>query len=139
MRGDAGEHEVRVAGSAKALPGDEQHTVDAGEYVFRQGDKGIDLYVIQSGTIEISRGEGDKRVVLGTLGQGAFFGEMSVLESMPRDADAVAVTRTQLLVITQGGLLIRLRRDPTFAVEMLHQLSGRVRSLNQQLEDERSS
>jgi CRP/FNR family transcriptional regulator, cyclic AMP receptor protein len=128
-----------LASRARALPGDEQRTVEAGEFVFRQGDKGIDLYVIQSGIIEISRGEGDQRVVMGTLRQGAFFGEMSVLESMPRDADAVAVTRTELLVITQGGLLIRLRRDPTFAVEMLHQLSGRVRSLNQQLADERSS
>jgi CRP-like cAMP-binding protein len=139
MRGVAGEHGGAVAGRAKALPGDEQRTVDAGEYVFRQGDKGIDLYVIQSGAVEISRGEGDERVVMATLRQGAFFGEMSVLESMPRDADAVAVTRTELLVITQGGLLIRLRRDPTFAVEMLHQLSGRVRALNQQLEAERSS
>ena len=94
---------------------------------------------LQSGAIEISRGEGEHRVVMGTLRQGAFFGEMSVLESMPRDADALAIEKTQLLVITRGGLLIRLRRDPTFAVEMLHQLSGRVRSLNQQLEQERSS
>ena len=123
----------------KALPGDAQRTVEAGDYVFRQGEKGIDLFVIQSGRVEISRGEGDERTVMATLGQGAFFGEMSVLESMPRDADAVAIEKTQLLVITQGGLLIRLRRDPTFAVEMLHQLSGRVRSLNQQLEQERSS
>ena len=125
-----------MTGRAKALPGDSQRSVDAGEYVFRQGDKGIDLFVIQSGTIEISRGQGDQRVVMATLRQGAFFGEMSVLESMPRDADAIATTPTQLLVITQGGMLIRLRRDPTFAVEMLHQLSGRVRVLNQLLEQE---
>ncbi|MFL6206908.1 MAG: Crp/Fnr family transcriptional regulator [Acidimicrobiales bacterium] len=128
-----------MTGKPKALPGDSQRTVEAGEPVFRQGEKGIDLFVIQSGTVEISRGDGDERVVMATLRQGAFFGEMSVLESMPRDADAVAVTRTELLVISQGGLLIRLRRDPTFAVEMLHQLSGRVRALNQQLEAERAT
>jgi CRP-like cAMP-binding protein len=126
-----------VAGRAKALPGDSQRTVDAGEYVFRHGDKGSELFVIQSGTVEISRGEGDQRILMATLRQGAFFGEMSVLESMPRDADARAVTETKLLVITQGGLLIRLRRDPTFAVEMLHQLSGRVRALNQLVDRER--
>ena len=127
-----------MTGRPKALPGDSQRVVEAGEVVFRHGDKGIDLFVIQSGVVEISRGDGAERVVMATLRQGAFFGEMSVLESMPRDADAVAVTRTELLVITQGGLLIRLRRDPTFAVEMLHQLSGRVRALNQQLEAQRS-
>jgi CRP-like cAMP-binding protein len=123
----------------KALPGDSQRTVEAGEVIFRQGEKGIDLFVIQSGIVEISRGEGEQRTVMATLRQGDFFGEMSVLESMPRDADAVAVTHTELLVITQGGLLIRLRRDPTFAIEMLHKLSGRVRALNQQVERDHPS
>ena len=128
-----------MTGKRRALPGDSQRTVEAGEFVFRQGEKGIDLFVIQSGSVEISRGEGEQRTVMATLRQGDFFGEMSVLESMPRDADAVAVTRTELLVITQGGLLIRLRRDPTFAVEMLHKLSGRVRALNQQVERDEPS
>ena len=124
-----------MTGKPKAQPGDSERTVEAGEAVFRHGDKGSELFVIQSGTVEISRGQGEHRNVLATLRQGAFFGEMSVLESMPRDADAVAVTRTELLVITQGGLLVRLRRDPSFAVEMLHRLSGRVRSLNRQVEE----
>ena len=123
----------------RALPGDSQRAVEAGEVIFRQGEKGIDLFVIQSGSVEISRGGGAHRTVMATLRQGDFFGEMSVLESMPRDADAVAVERTELLVITQGGLLIRLRRDPTFAVEMLHKLSGRVRALNEQVDQERPS
>ena len=107
---------------------------EAGEVVFRQGDKGVDMFVIQTGVVEISRGVGSDRTVMATLRQGDFFGEMSLLESMPREADAVAVTHTELLVITQGGLLVRLRRDPTFAVEMLHKLSGRVRALNRQVE-----
>jgi len=88
------------------------------------------MFVIQSGVVEISRGTGADRAVMATLGQGDFFGEMSLLESLPREADAVAVARSELLVITQGGLLVRLRRDPTFAIEMLHKLSGRVRALN---------
>ena len=111
-----------------------QRAVAPGEVVFRQGDKGVDMFVIQSGVVEISRGEGPDRTVLATLRQGDFFGEMSLLESMPRDADAVALTQAELLVITQGGLLVRLRRDPSFAVEMLHKLSGRVRALNRQVE-----
>ena len=107
---------------------------EAGEIIFRHGDEAVDMYVIQSGAVEISRGIGADRTVIATLRQGDFFGEMSLLESLPRDADATAATQTELLVITQGGLLIRLRRDPTFAVEMLHRLSGRIRALNQQLD-----
>jgi CRP-like cAMP-binding protein len=129
----------RVTGKNRALPGDAQRTVEAGEIVFRRGEQAIDMFVIQSGMVEISRGRGEQRTVMATVRQGDFFGEMSVLESMPRDADAVAITRTELLVITQGGLLIRLRRDPTFAVEMLHKLSGRVRALNQMLDPDSPS
>ena len=93
------------------------------------------MFVVRSGQVEISKQNGDGgKVVLVTLGQGDFFGEMSLLESLPRDADAVALTDTTLLVVTQGGLLLRLRRDPTFALEMLHALSGRLRSMNARLE-----
>ena len=68
--------------------------------------------------------------MLATLGRGEFFGEMSVLESLPRDADAIVVSEeASLLVIGQGALLMRLRRDPTFALELLHALSRRVRKL----------
>jgi CRP-like cAMP-binding protein len=122
-----------VTGSRRASapqPGDARRVVEAGEVIFRQGDQGADMFVIQSGIIEISRGVDGERVVIGRLGQGDFFGEMSLLESLPRDGDAVAVTRAELLAITQGGLLVRLRRDPTFAIEMLHKLSGRIRALN---------
>ena len=72
--------------------------------------------------------------MLSELGPGDFFGEMSLLESLPRDADATAMGETHLLVLNAGSLLVRLRRDPTFALEMLHRLSGRVRTLNADLE-----
>jgi CRP-like cAMP-binding protein len=58
---------------------------------------------------------------------------MSLLESLPRDATARAIGETELLVISAGALLVRMRRDPTFAFEMLHRLSGRVRTLNARL------
>ena len=113
-----------------AQPGDSQRVAEAGEVIARHGDDASDMFVIQSGLVEISQGTGPDRVVLATLRNGDFFGEMSLLESLPREADATAIVRTEMLVISQGGLLVRLRRDPTFAVEMLHKLSRRVRALN---------
>ena len=101
----------------------------AGEVIVRRGDAADEMFVIRSGRVEIRRDDG----VVAELGAGDFFGEMSLLESLPRDADAVALTDVELLVITQGALLVRLRRDPTFALEMLHRLSGRVRMLNARL------
>ena len=119
-----------------------------GELIVRAGDLGAEMYVIQSGRVRITKQMGGREVVLGDLGPGDFFGEMSLLESLPRDADevadlarffvanadTVAIGETKLLVLNAGSLLVRLRRDPTFALEMLHRLSGRVRTLNAELE-----
>ena len=58
---------------------------------------------------------------------------MSVLEGLPRDASAQAIGEAEVLVVTAGALLVRLRRDPTFAFEVLRRLSGRVRALNARL------
>jgi CRP/FNR family transcriptional regulator, cyclic AMP receptor protein len=72
-------------------------------------------------------------VELALLHKGDFFGEMSLLEGLPRDASAQAVGDAQVLVMTPGALLVRLRRDPTFSFELLRRLSARVRSLNARL------
>ena len=105
-----------------------------GERIVRAGDHGSEMYVIKSGRVRISRQMAGRDVTMSELGPGDFFGEMSLLESLPRDADAISVGETRLLVLSAGSLLVRLRRDPTFALEMLHRLSGRVRALNAELE-----
>lgn len=110
-----------------------ERTYADGEIIVREGDNTRDMFVIQSGSVRITKKVGDREIELATLARGDFFGEMSLLESLPRDATAHAVGRTELLVISAGALLVRMRRDPTFAFEMLHRLSGRVRSLNARL------
>lgn len=104
-----------------------------GELIVADGDPGTDMFVVLDGTVRVSKARAAGRVVLADLERGAFFGEMSVLESLPRDADAHAVGRVRLLAIGQGGLLVRLRRDPSFALELLHQMSGRIRHLNERV------
>ena len=104
-----------------------------GDTIVREGEKSREMFVIQRGEVVVTKQVGDREVELARLTKGDFFGEMSVLESLPRDANARAVGETELLVISAGGLLVRVRRDPTFAFEMLNRLSGRVRSLNARL------
>ena len=104
-----------------------------GQYLFREGDSGTEMYVIQEGQVRVTKRTEGGELHLGTLGRGDFLGEMALLEGMPRDADARAVGPTRVLSIGQGGLLMRIRRDPTFALELLNALSGRVRDLNARL------
>lgn len=106
-----------------------------GEPVVREGELGEDMFLVQSGTVVISKQINGAEVVLGEMGPGDFFGEMGVLESLPREATARAKGPTRLLALGQGALLVRLRRDPSLAVEMLHRLSGRLRRINARLGD----
>ena len=106
-----------------------------GEVIVREGDESRDMYVIQSGAVLVTRRIGGKRVELAQLERGNFFGEMSLLESVPRNATIRAVGETRLLVIKRGELLLKIRRNPTFALEMLQQMSLRIRRLNVRLAD----
>jgi CRP/FNR family transcriptional regulator, cyclic AMP receptor protein len=104
-----------------------------GHLVCREGERSQEMFVIQSGGVRIFKSTLRGELELARLSRGDFFGEMSVLESLPRDASAQALGKTRVLVMTAGALLVRLRRDPTFAFELLRRLSGRVRSLNARL------
>jgi CRP-like cAMP-binding protein len=112
-----------------------------GELICQEGESSSEMFVIQSGSVRIfkSRPLGPGRssqppeIELAVLHKGDFFGEMSLLEGLPRDASAQAQGSAEVLVITPGALLVRLRRDPTFAFELLRRLSSRVRSLNARL------
>lgn len=106
-----------------------------GDQIVAAGDPGAEMFVVTRGVVRISKESAGRRITLAELRRGEFFGEMSVLESLPRDADAHAEGAVQLLVIGQGGLLVRLRRDPSFALELLHQMSGRIRALNDRVSE----
>jgi len=103
------------------------------EIIVREGDYDREMYVIQEGEVAITKKVGNKELMLATMAKGDFFGEMSLLESEPRSATVRSIGRTKLLVIQSGGFLLKIRRDPTFAFEMLQRMSSRIRALHQKL------
>jgi CRP-like cAMP-binding protein len=104
-----------------------------GEIVVREGEQGSDMFVVRSGRIEVFKDVAGHEVRLAVLERGSFFGEMSLLEGLPRSATARAIGPTSLLVLRSGSLLLQIRRDPTFAFELLQQMSHRIRQLNEKL------
>ena len=103
------------------------------EVILREGDTSKEMYIIHEGEVRVTKMIAGKETVLGTMGRGDFFGEMSLLESEARTATIVAIIPTKCLVIQAGGLLVRLRRDPTFAFEMLQKMSARIRNMTEKL------
>jgi len=104
-----------------------------GDVIFRQGDPGDTMYIIQSGAVEVSQRQGDRDVVLALLEKGDFFGEMALLDDMPRSATVTALHRTRLLTLTRSSLLTRLRQDPGVALHLLKTLSHRIEKNNRLL------
>ena len=114
--------------------GHESHrTFNDGDLVFMEGDDSREMYVVVEGEVVVSKRAGQSEVVLASLKKGDFVGEMSLLESLPRSATARAKGETKLLAIHPGGFLLKIRRDPTFAFEMLQSLSRRIRITNEAL------
>jgi CRP-like cAMP-binding protein len=117
----------------KGPKGHEVQAFEDGEIVVREGEETREMFIIREGRIEILKQVGGHEVLLAVLERGSFFGEMSLLEGMPRSATARAIGKTELVVLRPGSLLVQIRRDPTFAFELLQQMSRRVRELNDKL------
>ena len=113
-----------------------QHEVQKfndGEVIFNEGESSSEMFVVRTGKVEITKSVGGHSMRLAILDRGSFFGEMSLLEGLPRSATAHAIGDVSLLVLRPGSLLLQIRRDPTFAFELLQQLSGRIRDLDEKL------
>jgi CRP-like cAMP-binding protein len=99
----------------------------SGDTIFLEGETGTEMYIIQKGEIEIVKTYGTETSRLALLEVGDFFGEMSLLEEMPRDASALALTDYRLIRIDHSTFDQMVQENPEIAVRMLRKLSRRLR------------
>lgn len=99
----------------------------AGEYIFRENDPGDVMFIIEKGQVEIVKKIGEEERRLTLLEPGDFFGEMSILEDLPRGASARAVTDCKLLQIDHSTFDQMLRENPEIGIRMMRSLSRRLR------------
>ena len=105
-----------------------------GDYIFREGDEGDEMYIIQTGRVSIQKVIAGKKTPISVLEKGDFFGEMSVLERLPRTADAEALEDADLITINSQTFGEMIRSNPEIAVRMLRKYSMRMREFSDQLE-----
>lgn len=92
----------------------------AGENLFQAGEPGDSLFIVQSGQIELFiKDTAGQKIVLTVAEERDLFGELSMLDSQPRTATAVALTDSGLLVLDRDDLLLLFKRNPDTALHML--------------------
>ncbi|HSE17719.1 MAG TPA: DUF1003 domain-containing protein [Pyrinomonadaceae bacterium] len=102
--------------------------------LFRQGDMGDAMYLIESGRVRISiRDHEEQEVILAELAQGDFFGEMSIIDGRQRSADAKVIEDAQLAILSRDAFLTFVRSNPDVALEMLSALTDRLRRTDELL------
>jgi CRP-like cAMP-binding protein len=111
----------------------DERTYQTGDIIFAEGDPGSEMFIVSEGHVVITKQVAGRDVFLAAQGRGDFFGEMALLTSSPRHGTCVALVPTRLLAIKSGELLMKLRRDPTFALEMLQQMTRRIGYLEDQM------
>jgi CRP/FNR family cyclic AMP-dependent transcriptional regulator len=102
--------------------------------LFRHGDKGDAMYLIESGRVRIFIQDEEKNdVTLAELAQGDFFGEMSLIDGRQRSADAQVIEDGRLAILSRDSFLAFVRKNPDVALAMLNALTERLRRTDELL------
>ena len=105
----------------------------AGAVVYKQGDTGSDMFIVESGQIDIIQTGNDE--VTDSFGPGDFFGEMALLEDQPRHVTAVAKNATRVLRVERAAFADVLRQNVEIAVRIMRKMSARQRRTDQRLHE----
>ncbi len=101
---------------------------EAGTRLFRKGDHGNAMYLIESGKVRISITDEDrKEITLAELAQGDFFGEMSIIDGRQRSADTSVIEDGRFAILSRPDFLSFVRANPDVALGMLAALTDRLR------------
>lgn len=118
---------VEIAGSRR---------IPAGEHLFQKGDDGDALFGVLTGGVAIYAGSPTGReIILNVMEPGDVFGEIALLDGLPRTAHAKALKDSEVMEIHRRDFLPFLQREPTLAIHLMQLLCERVRWTNDQIED----
>ena len=101
----------------------------AGDVIFRQGDPAQELFIIQSGEVEIRLGNR----VLERLPQYSIFGEMALIDNATHIATAIAAGDAKLVPVSAKQFLFLISNTPYFALNVMRVMARRLRAANSSL------
>jgi CRP-like cAMP-binding protein len=102
-----------------------------GDILFNEGDEGDEMFLIKSGKIRIVKEmDNGEEKILAFLGEGSFFGEMAILDNIPRSASAIAEVDTELIIVDREAFLSKINENP-FIKYTISTLTHRLRRVNE--------
>ncbi|MFW6344544.1 MAG: cyclic nucleotide-binding domain-containing protein [Sediminispirochaetaceae bacterium] len=101
--------------------------------IFSEAQPGKELYIIQKGSVKITKIMNDNEVLLALLKQGDIFGEMALLEDKPRSASAVAHEDAVLLAVNKANFKRMVSSEPQIITRLTQLLSERIWFIYKQL------
>ena len=105
-----------------------------GSVILFEDDPGDSLYVVRQGRVKVVLvGEDGREVILGVLGVGEHFGELSLIDEQPRSAHVIAMEDAQMLVLRREDFKARVERSPAVAWALLQGLSRRLRRADEKI------
>lgn len=109
---------------------------EKGSIVFQQDAPGDTMYIIQSGVVEVSKkDDSGQKKVLALLEKGEFFGEMALLQDVPRTATVKTLKKTRLLPFTKKSLMRRIQTDPGVSLHLMKGLILQIQRANRQFRE----
>lgn len=104
--------------------------------IFLPGDPSQQVYLLKEGRVKISRiSEEGREITLALLEPGEIFGELDILDDLPRDTLAEALDDTQLCVIYKELFLAMIRRRPEISFRLTKLIGFRLRRIENRVED----
>jgi CRP-like cAMP-binding protein len=104
-----------------------------GDLIFKEGDRGREMYIIRSGNIKVFREREGEEITFAILQRGDFFGEMALFGNYPRSASAQAVDSAKLQVIDVDTFLSFIKEPIVWT--LLRQMGERIREVDKKLEE----
>jgi len=114
----------------------ERKVIPEGGVIFKQGSTGRTAYIVQTGHVEIVRENDDgSEKILATIGTGAMFGEMAVIDDSPRMATARATESATVIVVTEQMFLQKLQKADPFIRGLMHIMADTIRAMSKKSSD----
>jgi CRP/FNR family transcriptional regulator, cyclic AMP receptor protein len=110
-----------------------RRTYQPGAVIVRQGDTSMSFYIVLSGQVRVVRHSAGDTVDIVEEGPGSFFGEMGVIDDLPRAATVMALTETECGLLAKWDFQRELSADPGIALSLISVLNARIRMLEDRL------